>query len=360
MAGPDDGRARFRAEGLRDFMTAVLVHYGFSEPDARLGAEILIDADLCGIESHGIAHLAGHRGYVPGLESGVVKAHPAVRVLRESPVSAAWDGDGGFGLVVSQRAMTAAIEKAESTGMGMVTVRDGRHFGAAGYYARMAAARGLIGMAATNALARAVGPNGLERLLGTNPIAVAAPAGKGPPFLLDMATTTVAHGKLEIAARTGAAIPLGWAQNEEGEESTSALAVREGGALRALGSWAETSAHKGMGLGLVVDILSGVLSGQGPGASWDEADLGMGQWFAAWRVDLFRDQEEFEEELGAHLSWMRGTRVRAGAPSAQVPGDPEVAARAKRERAGVPLEGETVGELEALGTRLGISFPAPV
>src|SRR5690606_22028614 len=141
---------------------------------------------------------AWHPGYVPGLKAGSVKARPEVQVLRESPVSAAWDADGGMGVVVGPKAMDACMDKAEASGIGMVTVANGRHFGAAGYYVNAAAERGLIGMAMCNVTPIAVAAGGLERVFGTNPIAIGVPVEGDHPFLLDMATTAVAGGKLEI------------------------------------------------------------------------------------------------------------------------------------------------------------------
>ena len=153
--------------------------------DAALGAEVLLDADLSGIESHGIAHLAWHPGYVPGFRRGVINPTATVRVLRDSPVAATWDGDGGFGVLNAAKAMDAAIAKAEATGIGMVALTNGRHFGAAGYYARMAAERDMIGMAMCNVPPLAVASGSLDRAFGTNPIAFGAPVEGSHPFLLD-------------------------------------------------------------------------------------------------------------------------------------------------------------------------------
>ena len=164
MASPDpsgDTRDRFRAEELSAFTQAVLETCGVPPADAAIAAEVLIDADLSGIESHGIAHLPWHPGYAPGLKRGIVNPTPSITVMRESPVSAAWDGDGGMGVVVCPKAMEVCIAKAEEAGIGMVTVTNGRHFGAAGYYARIAAERDLIGMAYCNVLPLAVPAGGL-------------------------------------------------------------------------------------------------------------------------------------------------------------------------------------------------------
>lgn len=358
--GPDD-RDRFDAADLRGFTAAVLLHYGLPPDDAARGAEILVDADLAGIESHGIAHLPWHPGYAPGFAAGTINPRPNPAVLRESPVSAAWDADGAFGLVIAARAMDLAIAKAEETGIGMVTVRNGRHFGAAGYYARMAAERGLIGMAMTAVPPIAVAAGGLDRVFGTNPIAMAAPVDGQEPFLLDMATTAVAGGKLEIAGRQGRALPAGWAVDADGAASDDPAALRKAGALLPLGSDLSTSSYKGYGLGLMVDILCGVLSGQGP-ALGNEAVRGgeMGQWFAAWRINLFRDPDEFMAEMSAWLDDLRETRPAPGVDQVLVAGDPEHHARDERLELGVPLDAETVDQLAELAQKTGVAPLAPL
>ncbi len=355
-----DTRPRYRAADLRDYIAGVLRHYEVPAADAAIAAEVLIDADLCGIESHGIAHLPRHPGYATGLKRGIVNPKPEIKVLRESPVSAAWDGDGGMGVIVCQKAMEACIGKAEESGIGMVTVSNGRHFGAAGYYARIAAERDLIGMAYCNVPPIAVAAGGLDRVFGTNPIAMGAPVEGDNPFLLDVATTAVSGGKLEIAQRQGKRLPQGWAVNEDGSPSDDPEALRHGGALLPLGSTLETSSHKGYGLGLMVDIVSGVLSGAGSGLFVDRQTLVQGQWFMAWRIDLFRDPDEFKGEMKRMVDQIRSTRPAPGVEAVLIPGDPEYAARQDREANGIPLDGASIDQLTELGDEVGCPLPAPI
>ena len=358
--GPET-RPRFDANELRGFTASVLQSYGVPSDDAETGAEVLIDADLVGIESHGIAHLPWHIGYAPGFESGVVNPTPNIQVLRETPVSAAWDGDGGFGTIVCQKAMSTCIEKARASGMGMVTVRNGRHFGAAGYYAHMAVEHDLIGMAMCNVPPIAVAAGGKGRAFGTNPIAMAAPISGGTPFRLDIATTAVAGGKLEIAGRQGKPLPEGWAVDEDGEHSDDPFIMRKNGALLPLGSTLTTSSHKGYGLGLMVDIMSGVLSGDGSGLfSPRGQNLIQGQWFAAWRIDLFCEPDEFKSSMKEMADAIRDIEPLDGIERVVIPGDPEEFARADRSANGIPLDQESVEQLIALGEQRGVSFPAPV
>jgi len=356
----DDSRPRFDATELQRFTAAVFEALDVPPADAALGAEVLIDADLAGIESHGIAHLPWHPGYAPGLQQGLVNPTPNVAILRDSPVAATWDGDGGLGVVVAARAMEACIEKARSTGIGMVAVANGRHFGAAGYYAHMAAAHDMIGMAMCNVPPIAHAAGGVERVYGTNPIAMSAPVEGHHPFLLDIATTAVAGGKLEIAMRQGRPIPHGWAVDAEGIATDEPGILRKGGALLPLGSSLLTSSHKGYGLGLMVDILSGVLPGMGSALFAERATLAQGQWFAAWRIDAFCDVAQFKADMRRMVEHIRSTKPLPGVPAVLIPGDPEAAARADRSVHGVPLDGETIDQLRTLAGQLGLDFPAPL
>lgn len=351
----NDTRPRFRAEDLVALTTSVLVAYGVPGADAALAAEVLIDADLSGIESHGIAHLPWHPGYAPGFQRGLLNPNPLVKVLRDSPVAATWDADGGLGVLVATKAMHACMAKAATTGIGMIALTNGRHFGAAGYYARIAAERDMIGMAMCNVPPLAVASGSLDRAYGTNPIAFGAPVQDDHPFLLDIATTAVAGGKLEIAQRQGKGIPAGWAVDASGVDTDDPTILRSGGALQPLGSYVETSSHKGYGLGIMVDILTGVLPGMG--SAIFEGSKMQGQWFAAWRIDAFRDVDEFKADMKRMVDHLRGLRPRPGVEAVLVPGDPEAKARDERTRLGIPLDAETIEQLTGLAKDVGVTMP---
>ena len=353
-------RPRYDAEQLKTFTSQTFQAYGVPGAEAELGAEVLIDADLAGIESHGIAHLQWHPGYVPGLKDGRVNATPDVKVLRDSPVAATWDSDGGLGVIVGRQAMDACMDKAEAAGIGMITVTNGRHFGAAGHYARIAAERDLIGLAMCNVLPIGVAGGGIQRVYGTNPIAMAAPVEGSHPFLLDIATTAVAGGKLEIAMRQGKDIPVGWAIDAEGNDTTDPAALSTGGALLPLGSRMDTSSHKGYGLGVMVDIMTGVLSGMGSGFFVERGKSQQAYWFAAWRIDAFRDVDDFKADMRRMVDGIRATTPEPGRGPVQVAGDPEARARADRTVNGIPLDAETIEQLSELGEELSIPFPAAV
>ncbi len=357
MGGPQ----RFSAQALTEFTSTVLARYGLPHEDARIGASILIDADLMGIDSHGIAHLNTHRGYAPGLKAGMVNPTPNIRAVRETASTALVDGDRGFGLIVGYRAMRLAIEKARDAGSGLVSVTNSRHFGAAGYYALMAVPEDMIGIAMCNAGPWVVPTFGRKPMIGTNPIAFAAPAGNEQPFLMDMATSAVAMGKLEIAEREGKAIPDGWALDESGRPTVDIARVRRGGGgLMPLGSSPVTSSYKGYALGQMVDILCGVLSGIGFSMILDRPTSAAGQFFGAIRIDGFRDIDEFKAMMDDLQRTFRTAETVDGTDRVLLPGQREFETRTDRERNGIPLHRTVVESLESLALELGIEAPEPV
>jgi LDH2 family malate/lactate/ureidoglycolate dehydrogenase len=329
---------RVTEASLRALTQGILEKQGMTPDDAATCAEILVTADLMGVDSHGVAHLDTHAGYIPGFRRGVIAAAPDVRIVHETPSTARLDGDGGFGPLIARRAMSLAIDKARGVGVGMVAVDNGRHFGAAGYYALMAAREDMIGIAFCNAKPQVFPANGSRRMLGTNAFAVAAPANSEDPFLLDMATSAVAMGKLEIAEREARAIPSGWGADEAGQQSVDVGAIRAGrGGLLPLGSSVETSSYKGQGLGMVVDILSGVLSGTGFSLVLDRNLPIAGFFFGAIRIDAFRPAEDFKQMMDAMLREFRACPPVAGADRVMVPGQREFEELRRRREGGIPL-----------------------
>jgi LDH2 family malate/lactate/ureidoglycolate dehydrogenase len=296
--------------------------------------------------------------YAPGLRNGDVDPRGAVTVLRDAPVAAAWDSGRAFGPVVSHRAMEAAIGKAQATGIGMVTVRDGRHFGANGYFAEMAARRGLLAMVASNTPVAAFPPGGLRPVVGTNPFAFAAPVGAGPPLVVDVALTAASGSKVFAAGREGRSVPEGWVVDAAGEPATDPNAFWDGGALELLGG--QVAGHKGYGLALMVDVL-GILAGNGSGVGQADASptWTQGQWFAAWRVDLFDDPEAFLAEMRRLADHVHGVPARPGA-TVLLPGERRAACRAERAQLGVPLQEGLVAQLRELAAETGTDFPDPL
>jgi L-2-hydroxycarboxylate dehydrogenase (NAD+) len=349
---------------LSEFTIRVLHHMGCGDEHARLAAEVLLAADLRGIDSHGIARLTG---YVRLWEAGRINTSPDIRVVHQTPSTATVDGDGGLGLVVAPFAMQLALDKADAVGSGWVSVRNSNHFGIAGYHAMRALPRDMIGIAMTNASPLVAPTFSRERLLGTNPIAVAIPAGDEPPFVADFATTTASNGKLEILQRKSQSAPEGWIQDQEGKPSTDPFELMKGGALLPLGGDREHGSHKGYGLGAIVDILSAVLSGANYGP-WappfvsflslppDPVGSGLGHFFGALRIDGFGSETIFRKNMDLWIRRFRNAVPVEAGMRVRIPGDPERETEAERIISGIPLGPKVLDELKQLGEKFEISF----
>lgn len=352
----------FFYQNLHQFTKAIFQSIGCSSEDAQLATDVLLSADLRGVDSHGIARLSG---YVRLWEAGRINTNPQVKVVHETPSTAVVDGDGGLGLVVAPRAMSIAIQKAELVGTGWVSVRNSNHFGIAGYHAMQALAHDMIGLAMTNASPLVAPTHSTERLLGTNPIAVAIPAQEQPPFVADFATTTAANGKLEILQRKNLDAPTGWIQNATGQASVNPHELKVGGALLPLGG--DTGSHKGYCLGSIVDIFSAVLSGANYGP-WvppfvsflplpaNPVGDGIGHFFGAMRIDAFRPATEFKAHMDNWITTFRNAKTKEDQEKVLIPGDPEREMEQKRLLAGIPLLEPVIKDLESLGQKFGVSF----
>ncbi|WP_209332152.1 Ldh family oxidoreductase [Lunatimonas salinarum] len=349
---------------LERFTKEILLRIGCPEKDAATATEILLSADLRGVDSHGVARLSG---YVRLWEKKRINAQPNIRIVHETPSTAVVDGDGGLGLVVAPYAMRVAIEKAKIAGTGWVSVKNSNHYGIAGIHAMQALNHDMIGISLTNASPLVSPTFSKERLLGTNPISVAIPASTQPPFVLDMATTTAANGKLEILQRKQQEAPYGWIQDKDGHPTNSPNGVKDGGALLPLGGDREHGSHKGYGLGAVVDIFSAVLSGAnyGPWVPPFVAFLephphpvgeGLGHFFGAMRIDAFRPADEFKSDMDNWIGRFREAKTVDGQEKVIIPGDPERELEAIRRNDGIPLLPPVVEDLKALGKRLEVDW----
>lgn len=352
----------FTHQQLHTFTKSVMLHMGHSEAHAQLAADVLLAADLRGIDSHGVARLSG---YVRLWEKKRVNAKPQIKIIHETPSTATVDADEALGLISAPFAMQVAIEKAKQCGSGWVSVMNSNHFGIAGYHSMMALEHEMIGFAMTNASPLVAPTFSKERMLGTNPISVAVPALKEQPFVLDMATSSAANGKLEIAQREGKSIPLGWVQDKEGNDSTDANALKSGGALLPLGSSHDAAGHKGYGLGALVDILCAVTGGANYGP-WvppfvafldplpNQPGKGLGHFVGAIRIDAFRPANEFKQHMDNWIKRFKNAETIAGAERVLIPGEPEFASAAERTQNGIPLNENVVNDLKELGKKFQI------
>jgi L-2-hydroxycarboxylate dehydrogenase (NAD+) len=353
---------------LEDYVVSLLASMGVPEGDARATAEVLVAADLRGIDSHGVART---RRYVQGLKDGVMVARPEIRTVQETPVTALMDGGAGLGQVVGVRAMRVAIVKGLEAGVGFVAVRNSNHYGIAGYYSMMALEEDLIGISMTNSASLVVPTFGRDAVLGTNPLSIAVPAGDERPFVLDMATSVVTRGRLEEYQRREEPLLCGWATDSKGLDTFDAgLVLRNmseglgGGILPLGGSGEELGGHKGYGLALLVDILSGVL----PGAAYatqvyprDEdgrpLPANIGHFFGALRVDSFRRVHEFKDSMDRIVRGLRSSAKAEGQGRIFIHGEKEFEAAEERQRLGIPLHPKVLSDLRALGEELGVPCP---
>lgn len=352
---------RFAAEVLEAQAREVLVVWGVPEDCARTAATAMVYADLAGIDSHGISMLPTYE-VLHGSGQLVAGARP--QVVRRSGATALLDAGGGLGHPAGVVAMEMAAESALEHGIAAVSVRNSHHFGAAGYYARLAADRGLVGLVTTSARTVCVPPTrAAVPRLATNPIAFAAPGRRNRPLLLDMSTSTVAVNKVRVHGYTGRPLPSGWVVDGGGAPVTDPVAamdiIRSGrtGGLTALGGTADMSSHKGYGLALMVHVLSATLCGASFAAARGPDDPeDIGHFFLALDPRAFREDGAFEEDLDDALDLLRRTPPTDPELPVLVPGDPEEAAREHREREGVPIADALHRQLREVCARAGAPF----
>lgn len=355
---------KFDSDYLKEYTFNIFQRMGCPDDQAMVAADCLNQADLRGVDSHGVARLSG---YVRLWELQRLNATPAMKIIHQTPSTAVLDGDLGLGLVSAPYAMKIAIDKAKIAGTGWVAVQNSNHYGIAGYHAMLALEHDMIGISMTNASPLVAPTFSKSRFLGTNPIAVAIPALSQPPFVIDMATTTVANGKLEVLQRKGEDAPLGWAQDKDGIPTTDAFALRKGGSMLPLGGDREHGGHKGYCLGAMVDIFSAVLSGANYGP-WvppfvafleppaNPVGNGIGHFLGAIRVDAFRPASEFKQHMDNWIDTFRNAEPVQGQERVFIPGDPERELTIERQKNGIPLHQQVVKDLKELGIKFGLNF----
>lgn len=359
---------------LERFVMDVLAACRLPEKDAAITARVLVAADMRGIGSHGVARLGR---YVKGLKEGHIVPGVDFDIREPAPTIAVIDARNGVGQVVSDLAMNMAIERAGSYGVGVVTVSNSNHHGIAGYYVQKAVDAGMIGMSMTNAAPLVVPTNGADAVLGTNPISLGAPGRDGFDFMLDMATSVVPRGKLEVYDRNRRQMPVGWAVDEKGYDSKNAghvlanLLSRAGGGILPLGGRGEEfSGHKGYGLALMVDVLSGVLSGsafgvdvdnvRGPAAPGQVRAPRVGHFFLALDVERFMPLEEFRDRLASLFAMLKASRKALDKSEIYIHGEKEQVRTRLHERSGVPLSENVLDALRKIGAEFQVPPPVTV
>jgi L-2-hydroxycarboxylate dehydrogenase (NAD+) len=345
--------------GLTRFVATVLERVGIAPKDAAIVADVLVAADLRGIESHGVARLESY--YVSRLRGGLMVPHPTVTTVRETPTSILVDAGNGLGHPVAKRTMETVLAKAEETGSAFGAVRNSNHYGIAGYYAMLALERDMIGIASTNTVRYGAPTYGRDVLLGTNPLAFAIPAQHEPAFVLDFATTTVPRGKIEVYNRKNKQLNPGWAIDAQGRETLDPQTALTGALLPLGGYGVEHGGHKGYGLGLLVEILCGVLAGGKFGLDLPLPSDGpqpgaISHFFAAFKIDGFRDPAQFKADMDVELRSFKDSQKAAGQERIYVAGEIEYEKALYNREHGVPVHVKVWDGLQKLAGELDIPF----
>jgi LDH2 family malate/lactate/ureidoglycolate dehydrogenase len=345
---------------LEAFVKNVLQCSGLTEEDARISAEVLLYADRRCIESHGVARL---ERYVTELKTGGILPRAEMQIVHETPVSLVIDGGGGMGQPIAYRTMQRCIEKARTTMICLASIRNSNHYGIAGYYTLMALSAEMIGISMTNSAPLVVPTNARDAIIGTNPISLGVPAGQQQPFLLDMATSTVPRGKLEVKARHHQSMPDSWATDEEGLPSTDAERVldnlknRRGGGLLPLGGGTEeTGGHKGFGLGVAVEILCGVLSSGAVATEVygrQQQPSGVAHFLGAINPAAFVGLEEIRQNMDRFLGMLKASPKATGQTRIFVAGEKEYDCQ-DCTRVKLPLERKVFETLNRVGEPFGL------
>jgi LDH2 family malate/lactate/ureidoglycolate dehydrogenase len=353
-------------EELLSYTAKVLEKLGYPKEQAEVTAWSLVEADARGVPSHGVGRLPF---YETNIKSGFVFPAAQLEVVHETPLSIVVDGHNGIGPYLAKYTMNRIIDKAKSTGAGFGALRNSSHFGMAALWAEMAVAQGFIGMSFTNTRICSVVTYGRERILGTNPICFAIPSAGKTPFILDMATTTTAHGKVEVYERRNKPMPIGWVVDENGNDTSDTIEFQKlyrssnpmGGHLFLGGAGEELGGHKGYGLGLFVDLLcAGMSMGSWSKETFSKKDgCQVASFFAAIRTDLFGNPAEIAAHVESILRGVRESAKSVGHERIYIHGEKEIERHAVSMVDGVELEETEWKMLAGFAEKFGLEKPVP-
>ncbi|MGM0396722.1 MAG: Ldh family oxidoreductase [Bacillota bacterium] len=354
-------------ELIGDFMVAAFEKVGVPREDALICAEILMESDRRGIESHGVNRFKPI--YIDRINEGILNPVTEWEIVRETPTTAVVDGHNGMGMVVSYKAMKLAIEKARKYGMGMVAVRNSTHYGIAGYYATMATEEDMIGITGTNARPSIAPTFGVENMLGTNPLTFGMPTDEHFPFVLDCATSITQRGRIEYYARMGKDTPAGMVIGSDGSAMTDSKKILKDllsgeAAFAPLGGIGEEmGGHKGYGYATVVETLSAALQAgsylrmlSGIGEKGEKIPYPLGHFFVAIDTEAFMGAESFKRTTGNILREIRGSKVSPGEERIYTAGEKEYLKSLELEKEGVPVNEGVQKDLIKVRDSLGLDF----
>ena len=345
---------RIDAERLIDFGAAVYASAGVPEADARFVADTLVQADLWGHQSHGVLRLGW---YLERLQNKVMKPVTQSETVVDAGTIAVIDGHDGVGQVLTADATRDAIKRAKAHGIGAVGLRNSNHFGTCMYYTRMAALEGCVMIMTTNGGPAMAPWGGRKKIIGTNPWSVAAPAGRHPPLIMDMANTGVARGKIYLARQKREPIPLGWAINAAGEPTTDPQAAIDGIIL-------PMAEHKGYAIAVIVDVLSGVLTGSGflsavhsPYKTAEKSNCG--HLIVALNIEAFQPLAQFNARMEQYVSELKSVPLAKGTNEVFYPGEMEAANDVRNRREGLLLPADTLVSLSKIARETGLVSQLP-
>jgi LDH2 family malate/lactate/ureidoglycolate dehydrogenase len=347
-------------EMLRRFCEDVYRKHGFSDEESKGITDVLITADLYGIESHGVQRMIRYHN---SLVKNLVFPDAKPEIVFETPVSAVIDGKRTMGQLTARYAMNLAIKKAKEHGFGAATVRNCNHYGIAGYYARMAADEGMIGFSSTNTEAIAIPTNGKKAMLGTSPLAVCMPADPYY-FWFDAATTVVPRGKIEIYNKRNEPLYDGWAADETGQSCTDAQKVLDNinakkfGGIFPIGGYSTyTGSHKGYGFGIIAELFTGIISGGHTSPHVENGGMGDTSFgFMALDYGMFGDKQEIRDRMSRLLQELRESPKADGQERVYTPGEKEMESMKEKSAAGIPVNDKTLGELKMIGEYVGLNI----
>ncbi len=357
-------------ELIGDFMRAAFEAKGIPPADAAICAEILMESDRRGIESHGVNRFKPI--YIDRIDAGILNPVTEFEIVREPPTTAVVDGHNGMGMVIGYRCMSMAIEKARKYGLGMVAARNSTHYGIAGYYATMATQNDMIGMTGTNARPSIAPTFGVENMMGTNPLTFGIPTDEPFPFVLDCATSIIQRGKIEFYEREGKPTPAGTVIGHDGSAMTDSSAILKAlvageAALAPLGGIGEELAgYKGYGYAAVVEILSAALQAgsfmkalTGLDENGNQIPYPLGHFFLAIDTNAFVGAESFKKTAGDICRALRASEKAPGCERIYTAGEKEYLVWQERKDKGVPIGGSVQQELIAVRDALQLPFHFP-
>ncbi len=348
----------YQQDDLKNYAIRYFIRWGVPADDASIAADVLVSSDARGVDSHGMIRLNSYYG--SRLRKGLINPLSPMTILKETPTTLAIDGHNGLGHPLGVKTMRRCIEKASDIGLAFATVRCSNHYGIAGYYAMMALPHDMIGISFTNSGPLVAPTHSKIAMLGTNPIAVAVPAHSQRPFVLDMATSIVPIGRVQVYQKEGKPIPSGWGVNSQGVITEDASQVINGGALMPLGGSDIMRGYKGYGLALLVDIFAGVLADAGfsdtvTGSSSDKP-ANVGHFFGAVKIEAFREINSFKQSMDELLTKLKNAPKAEGEERIYIHGEKEFENADRSAVEGVRLSETTVNILKKTGLEDGVEF----